>query len=207
MPPTCWLRGRGRGRRSPAGRRDLPGSCGGEPRSHSPHLRDSPACRLRFRTPRAGRQHRRTDLHWRARRRDIPSRGDRGRLPAAVGKMRITALETPGHTPESMCFVITDEEKSPAPWAVLTGDTLFIGDVGRPDLSKRYTPTQLAGMLYDSLHNKILSLPTMCWSIRRTAPVRSAGAICAPSAFPPSAPSGSRTTLCRSRAGKSSFSS
>ncbi len=75
-----------------------------------------------------------------------------------VGKMRITALETPGHTPESMCFVITDEEKSPAPWAVLTGDTLFLGDVGRPDLSKRYSPTQLAGMLYDSLHNKILKL-------------------------------------------------
>jgi len=75
-----------------------------------------------------------------------------------VGKMRITALETPGHTPESMCFVITDEEKSPAPWAILTGDTLFLGDVGRPDLSKRYTPTQLAGMLYDSLHNKVLTL-------------------------------------------------
>jgi hydroxyacylglutathione hydrolase len=75
-----------------------------------------------------------------------------------VGKMRITALETPGHTQESMCFVITDEEKSPAPWAILTGDTLFLGDVGRPDLSKRYSPVQLAGMLYDSLHNKILKL-------------------------------------------------
>jgi glyoxylase-like metal-dependent hydrolase (beta-lactamase superfamily II) len=75
-----------------------------------------------------------------------------------AGKMRITALETPGHTPESMCLVITDEEKSPAPWAVLTGDTLFLGDVGRPDLSKRYTPAQLAGMLYDSLHRKLLTL-------------------------------------------------
>jgi hydroxyacylglutathione hydrolase len=75
-----------------------------------------------------------------------------------VGQMRITALETPGHTPESMCLVITDEEKSSAPWAVLTGDTLFLGDVGRPDLSKRYTPAQLAGMLYDSLHNKVLKL-------------------------------------------------
>ena len=75
-----------------------------------------------------------------------------------VGKMRITALETPGHTPESICLVITDEEKSSAPWAVLTGDTLFLGDVGRPDLSKRYTPVQLAGMLYDSLHGKILTL-------------------------------------------------
>src|SRR5579863_791556 len=75
-----------------------------------------------------------------------------------VGRMRIAALETPGHTPESVCLVITDEEKSSAPWAVLTGDTLFLGDVGRPDLSKRYSPVQLAGMLYDSLHNKILKL-------------------------------------------------
>jgi glyoxylase-like metal-dependent hydrolase (beta-lactamase superfamily II)/rhodanese-related sulfurtransferase len=75
-----------------------------------------------------------------------------------VGKMRITALETPGHTPESVCLVVADEEKSAAPWAVLTGDTLFLGDVGRPDLSQRYTPVQLAGMLYDSLHNKLLKL-------------------------------------------------
>jgi hydroxyacylglutathione hydrolase len=75
-----------------------------------------------------------------------------------AGKIRITVLETPGHTPESMCFVITDEEKSSLPWAVLTGDTLFLGDVGRPDLSKRYTPPQLAGMLYDSLHGKLLTL-------------------------------------------------
>lgn len=75
-----------------------------------------------------------------------------------VGKMRITAFETPGHTPESICLVIADEEKSPAPWAVLTGDTLFLGDVGRPDLSKRYNAAQLAGMLYDSLHGKLLAL-------------------------------------------------
>jgi len=76
-----------------------------------------------------------------------------------VGKIRIDALETPGHTPESICLVITDEEKSPRPWAVLTGDTLFIGDVGRPDLSKTHTPQQLAGLMYDSLHAKLLSLP------------------------------------------------
>ncbi len=75
-----------------------------------------------------------------------------------VGKMRITALETPGHTPESICLVIADEEKSADAWAVLTGDTLFLGDVGRPDLSQRYTAVQLAGMLYDSLYNKILRL-------------------------------------------------
>ena len=74
------------------------------------------------------------------------------------GKLRIKALETPGHTPEGICLVVTDEEKSQEPWAVLTGDTLFIGDVGRPDLSKTHTPQQLAGMMYDSLHNKLLKL-------------------------------------------------
>ena len=74
------------------------------------------------------------------------------------GKASIRVLETPGHTPESICLVITDHEKSNSPLAVLTGDTLFIGDVGRPDLSPRHTPAQLAGMLYDSLHQKLLAL-------------------------------------------------
>jgi hydroxyacylglutathione hydrolase len=74
------------------------------------------------------------------------------------GKLRINALETPGHTPEGVCMVVTDEEKAQDPWAVLTGDTLFIGDIGRPDLSKSHTPQQLAGMMYDSLHNKLLKL-------------------------------------------------
>src|SRR6202142_2740027 len=74
------------------------------------------------------------------------------------GQGSIRVLETPGHTPESICLVVTDREKSPAPWAVLTGDTLFIGDVGRPDLSPRHTPVELAGLLYDSLHNKLLTL-------------------------------------------------
>jgi hydroxyacylglutathione hydrolase len=76
-----------------------------------------------------------------------------------VGKLRISALETPGHTPESICLVVTDEEKSQRPWAVLTGDTLFIGDVGRPDLSRTHTPPELAGLMYDSLHHKLLKLP------------------------------------------------
>ena len=75
------------------------------------------------------------------------------------GKASIRILETPGHTPESICLVVTDKEKSIWPWAVLTGDTLFIGDVGRPDLSPRHTPAQLAGLLYDSLHTKLLTLP------------------------------------------------
>lgn len=75
-----------------------------------------------------------------------------------IGKVRISVLETPGHTPESICLVVTDEEKSPNPWAVLTGDTLFLGDVGRPDLSGTHTPVVLAGMLFDSLHKKVLKL-------------------------------------------------
>jgi len=76
------------------------------------------------------------------------------------GEVEIRALETPGHTPESMCFVVYDREKSAdKPWAVLTGDTLFIGDVGRPDLAEGYTPQQLAGAMYDSLQQKLLTLP------------------------------------------------
>jgi hydroxyacylglutathione hydrolase len=74
------------------------------------------------------------------------------------GDASIRVLETPGHTPESICLVVTDEEKSREPWAVLTGDTLFIGDVGRPDLSPTHTPAELAGMLYDSLDKKLLEL-------------------------------------------------
>src|SRR5882757_7791406 len=91
-----------------------------------------------------------------------------------MGAIRIRALETPGHTPESVCLVITDEEKSSEPWGVLTGDTLFIGDVGRPDLSPTHTPQELAGLLYDSLHRKLLALPdsTMVY------PAHGAGSLC-----------------------------
>jgi len=75
-----------------------------------------------------------------------------------AGNIVLRVLETPGHTPESLCFLITDKGKSTQPWAVLTGDTLFLGDVGRPDLSKTHSPVELAGMLYDSLHGKLLAL-------------------------------------------------
>jgi len=91
-----------------------------------------------------------------------------------VGKVRVRALETPGHTPESVCLVVTDEEKSSQPWAVLTGDTLFIGDVGRPDLSRTHTPLQLAGLLYDSLHQKLMSLPDAVL----VYPAHGAGSLC-----------------------------
>lgn len=90
------------------------------------------------------------------------------------GKASVRVLETPGHTAESICLVITDAEKSIAPWAVLTGDTLFIGDVGRPDLSPRHTPVQLAGLLYDSLHAKLLTLPENVL----VYPAHGAGSLC-----------------------------
>jgi hydroxyacylglutathione hydrolase len=96
-----------------------------------------------------------------------------------IGAVRIRALETPGHTLESVCLVITDESQSPAaevaaPSAVLTGDTLFIGDVGRPDLSKTHTPKQLAGLLYDSLHQKLMALPNGVM----VYPAHGAGSLC-----------------------------
>jgi glyoxylase-like metal-dependent hydrolase (beta-lactamase superfamily II)/rhodanese-related sulfurtransferase len=93
---------------------------------------------------------------------------------AKVGSVRVRALETPGHTPESICLVVTDEQKSADPYAVLTGDTLFIGDVGRPDLSPMHTPQQLAGLLYDSLHHKLLALPDAVL----VYPAHGAGSLC-----------------------------
>jgi hydroxyacylglutathione hydrolase len=91
-----------------------------------------------------------------------------------MGAVRIRVLETPGHTPESVCLVITDESKSAQPCAVVTGDTLFIGDVGRPDLSRTHTPRELAGLLYDSLHQKLLALPDAV----TVYPAHGAGSLC-----------------------------
>ncbi len=79
-----------------------------------------------------------------------------------LGRVRLRVLETPGHTPEAISLVLYDLAVSEhEPKAVLTGDTLFIGDVGRPDLmaSVGVTAPELAGMLYDSLHRKLLTLP------------------------------------------------
>ena len=90
------------------------------------------------------------------------------------GQCRVRFLETPGHTPESICVLPTDLDRSPEPFAVLTGDTLFIGDVGRPDLSPNHTPQQLAGLLYDSLHQKLLKLPDGV----RVYPAQGAGSLC-----------------------------
>lgn len=74
------------------------------------------------------------------------------------GRVILRFLETPGHTVESVSIAVTDLDRGVKPFAVLTGDTLFIGDVGRPDLAPDLTPQDLAGMLFDSLHNKLLPL-------------------------------------------------
>lgn len=92
-----------------------------------------------------------------------------------MGKVRLQIMETPGHTPESISIVLFDEEQSTDPVAVLTGDTLFIGDVGRPDLlGVKMSARELAGMLHDSLHNKLLKLPDSV----KVYPAHGAGSMC-----------------------------
>jgi hydroxyacylglutathione hydrolase len=93
------------------------------------------------------------------------------------GRVRLTTLETPGHTPESISILVYDLNASDTqPHAVLTGDTLFIGDVGRPDLRAAlgWSASDLGGMLFDSLHNKLLSLPDPCL----VYPAHGAGSLC-----------------------------
>ena len=94
-----------------------------------------------------------------------------------LGSVRLQVLETPGHTMESICILVYDTKaSSDAPEAVLTGDTLFIGDVGRPDLqaSIGITPAELASNLYDSLHDKLLALP----DDTKVYPAHGAGSLC-----------------------------
>jgi len=94
-----------------------------------------------------------------------------------MGSVRLRILETPGHTPESISIVVYDRSNGDtAPHAVLTGDTLFIGDVGRPDLmaSIGVTAAELGGLLYESLHGKLMALPddTLVY------PAHGAGSMC-----------------------------
>jgi glyoxylase-like metal-dependent hydrolase (beta-lactamase superfamily II) len=74
-----------------------------------------------------------------------------------LGNTVVDVLHTPGHTPESMCLVVTDLRRGDGPWFVLTGDTLFVGAVGRPDLPGR--ARENAAELHASLHDKLLALP------------------------------------------------
>jgi hydroxyacylglutathione hydrolase len=115
-----------------------------------------------------------------------------------IGKAVLRILETPGHTPESICVLVTDttigeevnggkgegakrkgEQRSldsTKPQKVLTGDTLFVGDVGRPDLAggKGYTPAMMAAMMYDTLHDKLLKLD----DATEVYPAHGAGSMC-----------------------------
>jgi glyoxylase-like metal-dependent hydrolase (beta-lactamase superfamily II) len=74
-----------------------------------------------------------------------------------LGNTRLRVLHTPGHTPESICLVGTDLRRGPEPWFVLTGDTLFVGAVGRPDLPGR--ARENAAELYRNIHERLLTLP------------------------------------------------
>jgi glyoxylase-like metal-dependent hydrolase (beta-lactamase superfamily II) len=74
-----------------------------------------------------------------------------------VGNVFIDVLHTPGHTPDSICLLVTDKRRAEAPWFVLTGDTLFVGSAGRPDLAGK--ETVMAGQIYDTLHQRLLALP------------------------------------------------
>jgi len=74
-----------------------------------------------------------------------------------LGNTHLKVLHTPGHSPESICLLVTDLRRGPDPWFVLTGDTLFVGAVGRPDLPGR--ARESAAQLYASLHDTLLTLP------------------------------------------------
>jgi glyoxylase-like metal-dependent hydrolase (beta-lactamase superfamily II) len=76
-----------------------------------------------------------------------------------LGNVRVTVLHTPGHTPDSMSLLVTDQTRAPEPWFVLTGDTLFSGGVGRPDLLGEGAEVAQAEQLYESLHGALLRLP------------------------------------------------
>jgi hydroxyacylglutathione hydrolase len=93
-----------------------------------------------------------------------------------VGRVKLRVLETPGHTPESICILVIDNQVSNQPQKVLTGDTLFIGDVGRPDLAGGlgFTAQTMAGMMYDSLHQKLLKLDDTV----EVYPAHGAGSMC-----------------------------
>jgi hydroxyacylglutathione hydrolase len=94
----------------------------------------------------------------------------------SLGDVQLEFRHTPGHTPESMSIVVFEHAGDTEPWGVLTGDTLFIGDVGRPDLlaSIGFTSDELADMLYDSLRTRLMTLP----DDTRVFPAHGAGSAC-----------------------------
>lgn len=106
----------------------------------------------------------------------LPHRAVRDSDELKLGRVNLRFIETPGHTIESISIVVINTDVSTSPQKVLTGDTLFIGDVGRPDLAgaRGYTSEQMAAMLYDSLHEKLLKLPDDA----EVYPAHGAGSMC-----------------------------
>jgi hydroxyacylglutathione hydrolase len=94
----------------------------------------------------------------------------------SLGDVTLQIMETPGHTPESISVLVYEHATDTVPYAVLTGDALFIGDVGRPDLlaSLGHTAEQLGAMLYDSVQHKLMGLPNAV----RVFPAHGAGSAC-----------------------------
>ena len=90
-----------------------------------------------------------------------------------IEDMKIEVLETPGHTPEHISYVVTDKSRGAEPACLFCGDTLFVGDVGRPDLFPGMAQ-ELAGKLFSSLHDKLLKLPDFC----AVYPAHGAGSLC-----------------------------
>ncbi len=90
-----------------------------------------------------------------------------------IENMQIKVIETPGHTPEHISYIVTDAGRGSEPAAVFCGDTLFVGDVGRPDLFPGIA-RDLANKLYDSLHKKLMKLPDFC----EVYPAHGAGSLC-----------------------------
>ena len=95
-----------------------------------------------------------------------------GTAKIELGNTRVKVLHTPGHTPESICLVVTDLRRGPEPWFVLTGDTLLSGRSGRPDLPGR--ARESAAALHDSLHARLLTLP----DDSRSIPGHFSGSVC-----------------------------
>ena len=89
-----------------------------------------------------------------------------------VGNVAVEVLHTPGHTPDSICLLVTDKRRGEAPWFVVTGDTLFVGAAGRPDLLGR--EREMAALLHDSIHARLLSLPDTV----EIFPGHQAGSVC-----------------------------
>ena len=89
-----------------------------------------------------------------------------------VGNVKATVLHTPGHTPDSVCLLVSDMRRGADPWFVVTGDTLFVGATGRPDLLGR--ETEMAAQLYDSIQAKLMTLPDAV----EIYPGHQAGSVC-----------------------------